>query len=140
MNADLQQLLEKVKSTADFYDVEFDSINDTNALGDNALHCVCVWGDIAAASLLVENGIAINQRGEGGFTPLNLALEFGHIQLADYLISQGADTSIIGADFKYDSEKHDKHLQGMEAEMQNLEEQLKAICSVISTDTADDFQ
>ncbi|MES2673830.1 MAG: ankyrin repeat domain-containing protein [Pseudomonadota bacterium] len=128
MNKDLKELLGKIKSTADFYDVALDSINDTNALGDNALHCVCVWGDIAAATLLVERGIDINQHGKGGFTPLNLALEFGHIQLADYLISQGADTSVIGADFKYDSEKHNKHLQGMEAEIQNLEEKIHIEC------------
>lgn len=124
MSTDLKELLQKIKSTANFYDVAFDSINGTNALGDSALHCVSVWGDIDAATLLVESGIHINQRGEGGFTPLNLALEFGHIQLADYLISQGADVGVIGADFKYDSEKHNKHLQGMEAEIQSLEEQI----------------
>ncbi|MEW6648217.1 MAG: ankyrin repeat domain-containing protein [Pseudomonadota bacterium] len=74
MNKKLRELLDKVRSAADFGYVDFHSINDTNALGDNALHCVCVWGDIDAAKLLIESGIEVNQHGEGGFTPLNIAL------------------------------------------------------------------
>ena len=128
MNRDLAELQKEIKSVPDFYGIAFDSINDTNALGDNALHCVCVWGDIVAAKLLLENGIEINQRGEGSFTPLNLALDFGHVELADYLISMGADTSVIGAEFIYDSEKHQKHLQGMAEEMETLEEKINASC------------
>jgi ankyrin repeat protein len=77
MNKDLIELLDKVASVPDFYGIEFKSINQTNALGDNALHCVCVWGDLDAAKLLVENGIEINQHGEGSFTPLNMALDLG---------------------------------------------------------------
>jgi len=42
MNAQVKELLEKVRSTADFGSVRFESINDTNAFGDNALHCVCI--------------------------------------------------------------------------------------------------
>lgn len=128
MNRDLTELLEKIKGVPDFYGVQFDSVNDTNALGDNALHCVCVWGDINAAKLLIEQGINIDQPGEGGFTPLNLALDFGHQELASYLISAGADTSVIGAEFKYDREKDKKHLQGMAAEIKALEAKLNNTC------------
>lgn len=128
MNRDLTELLETIKGVPDFYGVEFDSINDTNALGDNALHCVCVWGDVAAAKLLIENGIEINQHGEGDLTPLNLAIDFGHQELASYLISVGADTSVIGAEFKYAPEKHKQHLQGMAVEIQVLEEKIKNTC------------
>ena len=128
MNEDLIKLLETIKSVPDFYGVEFSSINDTNVFGDNALHCVCVWGDITAAKLLIENGIEINQRGEGGFTPLNMALDFKHQELANYLISVGADTSVIGAKFVYDSEKSKKHMQGMAAEIKTLEEKIKNTC------------
>ncbi len=128
MNKDLIELLEKVASVPDFYGIEFKSINETNALGDNALHCICVWGDLEAAKLLVENGIEINQLGEGSLAPLNMALNFGHTELADYLISQGADTSLIGAEFKFDSEKNKKHLQSMSEEIEKLEEQVKNNC------------
>lgn len=129
MSRDLIELLETIKQTPDFYAVEFSTINDTNALGDNALHCVCVWGDLAAAKLLIENGIDINQRGEGDFTPLNVALELEHQELANYLISAGADTSVIGAKFKYDAEKNREHLQGMAAEIKALEEKINGACA-----------
>ena len=122
------ELLEKIASVPDFYGIQFKSINETNALGDNALHCVCVWGDLEAAKLLVENGIDINQLGEGSMAPLNMALDFGHTELADYLISQGADTSVIGAEFNFDPEKSKKHLQGMSEEIKKLEEHVKNNC------------
>ena len=64
--------------------------NATNALGDNALHCVCVWGDLEAARILIEGGININQKGEHGFTPLAVAEDFGHAGIAELLRSLGA--------------------------------------------------
>src|SRR5690606_6499953 len=106
MYNNLEDLLADVKSTPDFCDVDFTTVHDTNAFGDNALQCVCVWGDLSAAKLLVDNGIDINKKGEGGFTPLNVALDFNHSELANYLISVGADTSVIGAEFKYDQVKY----------------------------------
>lgn len=129
MDENVKQLLEKIKTTPDFCGVAFDSINDTNVLGDNALHCVCVWGDMVAAKLLVENGIEINQQGEGCLTPLNMALDFEHKELAAYLISKGADINVIGAEFKYDPEQHNEHLKRMEAEIHKLEKEIYDECS-----------
>ncbi len=128
MDENLRELLEQVKSTADFYGVDFNDVNDTNAFGDNALHCVCVWGDLDSAKLLVKNGININQRGEGNFTPLNVALDFNHNKLADYLISRGADTSVIGAEFQFDKEKNDLHMKTLETEIHELEVKIKNEC------------
>ncbi|MGD2119816.1 MAG: ankyrin repeat domain-containing protein [Chromatiales bacterium] len=128
MNKDIQALLEQVQSTADFGYVSFNSINDTNELGDNALHCVCVWGDLEAAKLLVENGIDINQRGEGGFTPLNIAIDFGHQEIAGYLIANGADTSVIGAKEQFDREKHNLHMKRLTEEIEALEEKIEQEC------------
>src|SRR5690242_20100520 len=90
MDKKVQELLERVKSTADFGYVEFDSINDTNALGDNALHCVCVWDDFDAAALLIENGINVNQIGEEGSTPLDIARDFCKKSIIDLLVANGA--------------------------------------------------
>lgn len=121
-------MLRNVRSTADFGYVAFDSINDTNALGDNALHCVCVWGDLEAARLLVENGININQRGEHGFTPLNVAVDFGFSEIADYLIANGADTSVIGMKPAFDRERHVFHVERLREQIQRLEKQIEAEC------------
>lgn len=117
--------MEKVQSTADFGYVAFDSISDTNALGDNAPHCVCVSGDLEAAKLLVKNGIEVNQRGEGGFAPLNIAIEFGHSKLADYLIANGADTSVIGAEEKFDCEKYNLHMKCLAEGIELLKQQIQ---------------
>ncbi len=128
MKEDLIKLLDQVRSTPDFCTVDFKGINDTNVFGDNALHCICVCGDIEAAKLLVENGININQHGEGDLTPLNVALDFNHNELADYLIQSGADTSVIGAEFKFDVKKHDLHIQTLESEIHELETTIKHEC------------
>ena len=90
MNDRVKGVLNRVRDTADFGYVTFDDVNATNALGDNALHCVCVWGDIEAARVLVEAGININQKGEHGFTPLAVAEDFGHSGVAELLRSLGA--------------------------------------------------
>jgi len=40
MKPAVQAILDRVKKTADFGYVDFTDINATNALGENALHCV----------------------------------------------------------------------------------------------------
>jgi ankyrin repeat protein len=128
MNEKIQDLLLRIQSTADFGYVIFDSINDTNALGDNALHCVCVWGDLEAAKLLVENGINVNQCGEHGFTPLNVADDFGFREIVDYLIANGADPSVLGMEPTFDRDLYTFHMQRLGEQIQELEKQVEAVC------------
>ena len=124
MKANVRELLEKVRSTADFGSVPFESINDTNALGDNALHCVCVWGDLEAAKLLVENGINLHQRGEFGFTPLRVAAEFEHSLLVQYLLASGADPSALDAPEVFDREANAKHMNSLREQVKRIEVQV----------------
>lgn len=91
MKKEVRTLLDQVKDTADFGYVEFNDINATNEMGDNALHCVIVWGDYERAKLLIENGININQSGEHGYTPLHQACSFGHAKLVKLLLEHGAN-------------------------------------------------
>lgn len=91
MNTELQILLVKIASTTDFWNVDFSDINATNYDGDNALHCVCVWGDSAAAKLLIDAGISINKYGDLGCTPLHIACSFGHSELVALLVENGAN-------------------------------------------------
>ena len=91
MKPEVQNILDKVKSTADFGYVDFTHINATNVLGDNALHCVIVWGDYEAASTLIENGIDIEKHGEHGYTPLHQACAFGHKDIVELLLKSGAN-------------------------------------------------
>ena len=128
MNQDVLKILNLVKTTADFGYVNFDSINATNELGENALHCVCVWGDLAAAKILVENGINIHQQGEFGFTPLRVASDFGFPEIAAYLIEHGADKSTIDAPEVFSQEKNSLHLRRLGEEIQALEAEVQATC------------
>ena len=134
MNEQVLELLARVQSTADFGYVMFDSINATNAFGDNALHCVCVWGDLAAAKLLVENGININQPGEHGLTPLRVAVDFGFPELADYLIAKGADTAALHTVEVFDRLASAAHLRKLDEHFVELEEDV-AMCGTTSPKT-----
>jgi hypothetical protein len=69
MNERVKALLEQVRQTADFGYVTFDDINSTNALGDSALHCVCVWGDIEAARVLIERESTSTRKGSTNTLP-----------------------------------------------------------------------
>ncbi|MDD2720032.1 MAG: ankyrin repeat domain-containing protein [Gallionella sp.] len=129
LNERVVELLKKVKSTADFGYVKFDSINATNELGDNALHCVCVWGDLEAAKLLVENGINVNQQGELGFTPLRVAVDFGHNSITEYLKANGADSAAVDAPEKFDAEKNSLHFLRLGEEIEALEGLLEKECN-----------
>jgi ankyrin repeat protein len=91
MKPEVQSILHRVKDTADFGYVDFTDINATNALGDNALHCVIVWDDYEAARVLIENGIDLEKHGEHGYTPLHEACAFGRKAIVELLLQKGAD-------------------------------------------------
>ncbi len=94
VHPDVQAILERVKQTADFGYVDFSDINATNELGDNALHCVIVWGGYEAARILVAHGINVNQKGEEGYTPLHVACSHGHKDIVRLLLECGADAFV----------------------------------------------
>lgn len=129
MKTEVRKLLKKVQSAADFGSVPFDSINDTNALGENALHCVCVWGDLEAAKLLVESGIDLHQKGEFGFTAVRVAADFGHPLIVDYLLAAGADPLALHAPEIFDRAANAKHMNSLGEQIEKLEDQI-ASCVV----------
>lgn len=123
MKAQIQELLKKVRSTADFGSVPFDSINDTNTLGDNALHRACVWQDLKACKLLVESGINLHQKGEFGSTPLRVASDFGHSAVIAYLLAEDADPSTLDAPEVFDHEADARHMNSLGEQVKRLEDQ-----------------
>ena len=150
MNSDVAAILARVKQTADFGYVDFSDINATNSLGNNALHCVIVWGDYEAAKTLIAHGINVNQKGEEGYTPLHQACSFGRREIVQLLLESGADPfartagdlpfttarlsghdeicKLIG-EFTMERgdshlQKHEEHLQALSASIQKLERQI----------------
>lgn len=128
MNNSVRELLDQVERVPDFYGTKLNDINDTNTFGDNALHVVCVWGDLEAVRLLVENGINIEQQGEGGYTPLKIAGDFEYTEIVDYLISQGANIDALDAEFEFDSEADLKHMKKLQNGIEELEQKIKSEC------------
>ena len=128
MDKAVRELLTQVEDVADFSGIKLDDINDTNSFGDNALHCVCVWGDIQAAKLLVENGIDIEQKGEGGFTPLKVADDFGHREIVSYLISKGANKEALNAEFAFNPSANANHMKKLQEGIEELETKIQNEC------------
>jgi ankyrin repeat protein len=158
MHPDVQAILDRVKQTADFGYVDFSDINATNELGDNALHCVSVWGDYEAARILVVHGIKVNQKGEEAYTPLHVACLHGHKDIVRLLLESGADTfARTAGDLPFTTARlgghddicdllrdhtskgsdahlrmHDKHLEALSGSITKLERQIDENCK---TDT-----
>ena len=67
--------------------------------GDAALLFSAVHsGNIDGIILAVESGIDINAQDDRGATPLHIAAFRGEVEIAEYLLSEGADTTITNID------------------------------------------
>ena len=64
------------------------------------LHDMAQKGNVAKAELLIQHGAALNPvEEEYQSTPLGLAARWGHIEMVNYLLQQGADPGKAGADW-----------------------------------------
>lgn len=63
--------------------------------GDSCLHIAAIRGDRRAVELLLQAGVAVDQRGDMGCTALHYARSFGHDDIAQMLLDHGADGTII---------------------------------------------
>jgi len=67
-----------------------DLINAPGAYGVTLLESAAAQGKIAIATMLIENGAAIEGVKSGGLTPLHFAAGNGHKAMVDLLLSKGA--------------------------------------------------
>jgi len=91
MGSQLEEIFARLHGTADFADIDFSNVNATSSDGDNALHCVVRWSDLAAAKALIDAGIDVNKAGDLGYTPLHVACMQGNAEMVKLLIDSGAD-------------------------------------------------
>src|ERR1700733_3908882 len=91
MDNQLEGIFARLHEAADFADTDFSDVNATSSDGDNALHCVLRWGDLAAAKALIDAGIDVNKAGDLGYTPLHVTCVQGNAEMVKLLIDGGAD-------------------------------------------------
>jgi hypothetical protein len=74
-----------------FESVDVSNISAMNSEGENALHIAIHRGDTEMATLLIDEGIDIQQPGDLGHTPLHEACSFGNFEVVRVLVQRGAD-------------------------------------------------
>ncbi|XP_071116426.1 ankyrin repeat and KH domain-containing protein mask-like [Haliotis cracherodii] len=64
--------------------------------GDNILHYACRGGDVETVKYVLSlHVVDINSRGDGSRTPVMEAAEWGHREVVELLVSEGADVSMV---------------------------------------------
>ena len=91
MGNQLDEIFARLHETADFAETDFSDVNATSSDGDNALHCVVRWGELAAAKALIDAGIDVNKAGDLGYTPLHVACAEGNAEMVKLLTDSGSD-------------------------------------------------
>ena len=65
--------------------------------GSTPLHLAALYGQTAAAELLIEKGANISQHNNDGATPLHLAAFFCHPEIVKLLINKGVDLKAVNS-------------------------------------------
>ncbi|XP_067654415.1 putative ankyrin repeat protein RF_0381 [Haliotis asinina] len=81
--------------------------------GNNILHLALHAENLEMVRYVISQNITnINSRGSNGWTPIMLAAMFGQIDLFDFMLSKGADTSVLD-----DKDRNILHLASYEGNM-----------------------
>ena len=132
MSPALSKVLEEIRQAdlPQFTDVPLDSANVRGgAFGETILHIVAIWGDAAAAGVLIDEGAEIDVQAEQGCTPLHEAALQGHVDVVTLLLSRGADPALrceFGDFFEIAARSDSEFLRRVATETQNGEPSRRA--------------
>lgn len=82
------------KELSDFLSKKPHLINQKNKNGNTILHIACWKGDMEMVLMLLMRGAMVNSIDAKGYSPLLVAIEFCHDDLAQSLLERGADITI----------------------------------------------
>uniref|UniRef100_A0A8C0HGX2 Protein phosphatase 1 regulatory subunit n=1 Tax=Chelonoidis abingdonii TaxID=106734 RepID=A0A8C0HGX2_CHEAB len=69
-------------------------INTANGRADSA----CIDENLDMVKFLVENGASVNQQDNEGWTPLHAVASCGYLNIAEYLLSHGANVAAVNSE------------------------------------------
>lgn len=92
------EALKDASSTADNAGYVFKNVQDTNLLGETALHIAAIRGDIRIGKILLDVGANTNAPGEYGNTPLHEAVSQRKYDFVKLLLEYGASKDIQNED------------------------------------------
>ena len=72
------------------------NVNGCNEVGDTALHCAAIHGQVPIAKALLTNGADAEATGRDGKTPLQVAIFHEQLRLTKCLIDHGANVNNAG--------------------------------------------
>ncbi|XP_059470956.1 ankyrin-3-like isoform X1 [Neocloeon triangulifer] len=74
--------------------VDYSRLGAENEYGNDALHFACFEGQLDDVKYLLGlNGFSVEKKGQDGRTALHFAAGKGHVTLAEFLLSKGADVN-----------------------------------------------
>jgi hypothetical protein len=76
---------------------DLDVLSVTDPMGNTLLHVACQNNNRRIAKLLVKHGVKLDAQNHTGNTALHYCSHYGFVQLADFLMANGADDSIANA-------------------------------------------
>ena len=96
---ELQSVLARIHDRSSFHDKNFEDtnlidVNQKNWCGDFPLQIAVVTNDIPAVQVLIDNGAAVDAKGEDGFTALHWATIKRNHAAIRVLLSRGANPGI----------------------------------------------
>ena len=75
----------------DFANVDPLVLHSVNQYGNSPIHLVAGWAEPEILSHLIKSGADVNQVGEGGLTPLHIAIENNDAASVNVLLDAGAE-------------------------------------------------
>ncbi|NRA43315.1 MAG: ankyrin repeat domain-containing protein [Pseudomonadales bacterium] len=91
LSTNILAILRQVSAHPDFANVDPLVLHSVNQFGNSPIHLVAGWSEPEILAYLIKSGANVNQVGEGGLTPLHIAVENNDLASVKVLLSSGAE-------------------------------------------------